>query len=166
MKSFLRTFGIALFLVGALLTVGKQWKIPLLSNEAVADTKRQDAFIQELEQQLNVANAQVAELQQAIAKTEQAKQENVTEEPAEDEEATSEIDEDVVSGIVYIYEGVSIYDIGKQVEDLGILANGRELELFLSKPEYSRSIQKGQFELHSAMTLEQMARTLTGKKVE
>ncbi|WPK11476.1 hypothetical protein R6U77_16515 [Lysinibacillus louembei] len=162
MKSFLRTFGIALFLVGALLTIGKQLHIPMFSyGEANGDTKKQEARIQELEQQLVKANAQVVELQQANEQQEISK-----EEPAENTEQPSKVESDVVSGVVDIYEGISIYDIGKKVEDLGILANGRELELFLSKPEYSRSIQKGQFELHSAMTLEQMARTLTGKKVE
>ncbi|MEC1180073.1 hypothetical protein P9B03_16345 [Metasolibacillus meyeri] len=167
MKSFLRTFGIALFLVGALLAVGKQWQIPVLSSEVIADTKKQDARIAELEQQLSEANAQVAELQQTVAHAElEEEQEVVTTEPAENGDAVSETDDNVVSGVVYIYEGVSIYDIGKQVEDAGILANGRELELFLSKREYSRSIQKGHFELNSSMTLEQMARILTGKKVQ
>ena len=70
-----------------------------------------------------------------------------------------------MTGTIYIYESVSLYDIGKQAEDLNIIKNGRELELFLAKPEYSRSIQIGAFELSSDMTLEQMAKILTGKKL-
>ncbi|WP_042473834.1 hypothetical protein [Bacillus ndiopicus] len=167
MKTFLRAFGIALFLVGALLVIGKQLQLPVLSNEATSfDTKEQETRIIELEQQLANANAKVAELEQTIAKNEQVEKEanKPTADNNSSEEVTSETDNSIVSGTVLIYEGVSIYDIGKQVEDLGILENGRELELFLSKREYSRSIQKGQFELNSSMTLEQMARILTGKK--
>ncbi|WP_342472602.1 hypothetical protein MHH70_03885 [Metasolibacillus sp. FSL H7-0170] len=166
MKTFLRGFGIALFLVGALLVVGKQLQLPMLSNTTTNDDKKeQAAHIQKLEQQLANANAQITELQQTIAAQEQAEKEVNNSTAKKNDVANEEEDkvDSIVSGTVYIYEGVSIYDIGKQVEDLGILTNGRELELFLSKREYSRSIQKGQFELNSSMTIEQMARILTGK---
>ena len=75
-------------------------------------------------------------------------------------------EENVRHGTILIYEGVTLYDVGKQAEDAGIIENGRELELYLSKPEYARSLQIGQFDLHSTMTLEQMAKILTGKKIE
>ena len=91
-------------------------------------------------------------------KTYDEKASNVTE-PSTD---TKETKEDVVSATIYIYENMSLYSIGQQVENEGIISNGRELELYLSKPEYSRSIQKGAFDLSSDMTIEQIAKILIG----
>ncbi|MEG0385935.1 MAG: hypothetical protein RR642_14395, partial [Solibacillus sp.] len=59
-----------------------------------------------------------------------------------------------------------LYEIGQQLEAEQIVKNGREIELYLSKPEFSRSIQKGAFDLHSDMTVDEIAKTLTGKKMD
>jgi len=169
MKKTLRGIGIGLFLAGATFTVIQQFDEPI-SQEKASTYKKE---IKDLEQQLAEAKEQLTNSQTSapITDTVEAKQENTNN--TKEQQATEQIDdteqsseENGVYGIILIYEGVTAYDIGKQVEDAGIIENGRELELYLSKPEYARSLQIGQFELHSAMTLEQMAKILTGKKVE
>ena len=80
------------------------------------------------------------------------------------EQTTEDAADHVISATIYIYENMSLYSIGQQIEDEGIISNGRELELYLSKPEFARSIQKGAFDLSSDMTIEQIANILTGKK--
>jgi len=169
MKKTLRGIGIGLFLAGATFTVIQQFDEPI-SQEKASTYKKE---IKDLEQQLAEAKEQLTNSQTSapITDTVEAKQENTNN--TKEQQATEQIDdteqsseENGVYGTILIYEGVTAYDIGKQVEDAGIIENGRELELYLSKPEYARSLQIGQFELHSAMTLEQMAKILTGKKVE
>jgi len=172
MKKTLRGIGIGLFLAGATFTVIQQFDEPI-SQEKASTYKKQ---IKDLEQQLAEAKEQLTNTEISapiadIADTAETEQKNTNN--TEEQQAIEKIDsteqsseENGVYGTILIYEGVTAYDIGKQVEDAGIIENGRELELYLSKPEYARSLQIGQFELHSAMTLEQMAKILTGKKVE
>ena len=169
MKKTLRGIGIGLFLAGATFTVIQQFDEPI-SQEKASTYKKE---IKDLEQQLAEAKEQLtnSETSAPITDTVEAKQENTNN--TKEQQVTEQIDnteqsseKNGVYGTILIYEGVTAYDIGKQVEDAGIIENGRELELYLSKPEYARSLQIGQFELHSAMTLEQMAKILTGKKVE
>lgn len=163
MKSFFRTVGITLFLVGTLLTIGYKLELPFMTMTHNEPSQEQTATITRLNDELKKAHEQIASLEKKVAEGEQqsTKEREATEAK---KDATTSDKGKVQKGTIYIYEAISLYDIGKQVEDLGILANGRELELYLSKPEYARSIQKGQFDLDSSMTLEQMARILTGKK--
>ena len=168
MKKTLRGIGIGLFLAGASFTLIQQFD-EHLSQEKASTYKKE---IKELEQQLAEAKEQMANLETSTpAETTEDAQE--TADHTEEQQVTEQTDNtvqpsegNVVYGTIMIYEGVTLYDIGKQAEDAGIIENGRELELYLYKPEYARSLQKGQFELHSAMPLEQMAKILTGKKVE
>lgn len=174
MKRSLRAFGVGIFLVGAAWTGYDEYFAPAESEQ-----------IERLQKELATSEKQVAKLQQQLSQPDKAqastneeaeattdkKQEAEVEKQKKEttkENTTSSKSKDasaeVVKGTVYIYEGVSLYDIGKQVEDLGVIENGRELELYLYKPEYARFIQKGQFELSSSMTIEQMAKILTGKK--
>ena len=171
MKKSLRAFGIGLFLAGAAWSIYVEFFAPPASEE-----------VKQLQQQLEASEQQIKDLQQQLAEhntetpnkatdnTEENQQNDSKDvEPTDQpEQTTSKEDEKadnetVVKGTILIYDNVTLYDIGKQAEDAGILENGRELELFLYKPEYSRSIQKGQFELSSDMTLEEMAVLLTGK---
>ena len=161
MKKLLRGMGIGLFLAGALFTVLD------VSDEPLTE-ERAEEEIAELQRQLADANEEIASLKEAASPTEEAKegQNEATVGQASPPNQAGDGKSKAISGTVYIYEGVSLYDIGKQAEDAGIIANSRELELFLSKPEYARSIQKGQFELNSDMSIEEMAKTLTGKSAD
>ena len=169
MKKTLRGIGIGLFLAGATFTVIQQFDEPI-SQEKASTYKKE---IQALEQQLAEAKEQLTTIETAAPIADTTKDEQDTSANTKKPQAAEQVDkteqpsvENVVHGTILIYEGVTAYDIGKQAEDAGIIENGRELELYLSKPEYARFLQIGQFELHSDMTLEQMAKILTGKKVE
>ena len=169
MKKILRGIGIGLFLAGAIFTVTQQFDEPI-SQEKASKYEKQ---ITDLEQQLAKAQEQLTSLETSPATANTSEDEKETTNDTKKQQETEPIDnkeqppvENVVHGTILIYEGVTLYDVGKQAEDAGIIENGRELELYLSKPEYARSLQIGQFELHSTMTLEQMAKTLTGKKIE
>lgn len=169
MKKTLRGIGMGLFLAGAIFTMIQQFDEPISQEKASTYEKQ----ITDLEQQLAKAQEQLTNIEtpSTIANTPEGEKETTNN--TEKQQVTEQIDnteqlseENVVHGTILIYEGVTPYDIGKQAEDAGIIENGRELELYLSKPEYARSLQIGQFDLHSTMTLEQMAKTLTGKKID
>ncbi len=153
MKKILRGIGIGLFLAGATFTVIQQFDEPI-SQEKASTYKKE---IKDLEQQLADAKEQLTNIETSAPIADTAEDRQGTTENTEEQQATEQIDnteqsseENGVYGTILIYEGVTAYDIGKQVEDAGIIENGRELELYLSKPEYARSLQIGQFELHSA----------------
>lgn len=165
MKSSLRAFGIGIFLTGAAFASYDY----LFPENNLSDTEELEKQVALYEQQIEKLTAQLK--QKAEAKDEvESKQPSIdsSENEAVDEktETTDTSSPDVVKATIYIYEDVSIYTIGQQAEDLGIVKNGRELELYLAKPEYSRSIQKGAFDLSSDMTIEEIAKTLTGKKLD
>lgn len=161
MKSSMRAFGIGLFLAGASLALYDQF---------APNSENKD--IKEYEQQIEEYETKIAELEKQLEQPTNEQQKSPTASVSKDKEIMSNTStkkndtEDVLSATIYIYENVTLYSIGQQVEDEGIIANGRELELFLSKPEYARSIQKGAFDLRSDMTIEQIAKVITGKKIE
>ena len=141
MKKTLRGFGIGVFLVGAILSFSSNNS----SFHSASEENKLKKEIATLEKQLLIANGEIEKLKNSekeVSSINEVEQVNVN------NETSSKVqphEDNFISGTVLVYEGMSIYDIGKQVEDIGVLTNGRELELFLSKPEYSRSIQKVQF---------------------
>ena len=163
MQKTLRGIGIGLFLAGSIFTINQQFNEPF-SQEDITTYKKE---IKDLEIQLAEAKEQLTNLGASTSIDEAIKQDNEATSNSNKQDIAEQVaKEKIVHATILIYEGVTLYDVGKQAEDAGIMENGRELELYLSKPEYARSLQKGQFEIHSAMTLEQMAKILTGKKVE
>lgn len=158
MKSSLRAFGIGLFVAGASMALFEQ--LPSEDNAAyekqLEDYKKQ---IAELTKQLNKQNPGSANSKETDEQTTSTTEEKTASTKEENKS-------DVVEATIYIYENVSIYTIGQQAEDSGIVTNGRELELYLSKPEFARSIQKGAFDLRSDMTIEEIAQVLTGQPGE
>ena len=163
MKTSLRAFGIGLFVAGASIAL-----VDLSSGET--ESKQKDITL--YEQQLKDYENQITLLTEQLDKQNSHTDEKSENQTAEETNDSSSINEEksntkkVTEATIYIYEDVSIYTIGQQAEDLGIVANGRELELFLSKPDYARSIQKGSFDLSSDMTIEQIAKVLTGQSIE
>lgn len=165
MKTSLRAFGIGIFLAGAIFA-GYDYFFP----------KNKASDIKELEKQLVLYEQQIEKLTSQLEQKSAALDKADSKQPAVDSSENKAVDKkaetsesaasDVVKATIYIYEDVSIYTIGQQAEDLGIVKNGRELELHLAKPEYARSIQKGAFDLSSDMTIEEIAKTLTGKKLD
>lgn len=157
MNKSMRAFGIGVFLAGAAIAGYDQF----FPDKQTVDTRALEKQIKQYEEEIETLNKQLA-TQEPNEKEKPAE----TTESVEASKTTTEPTSDVQEATIYVYENVSIYTIGQQAEDLGIVENGRELELFLAKPEYARSIQKGAFDLRSDMTIEEIAKTLTGKKLE
>ncbi len=159
MKTSLRAFGIGLFIAGASFTLYEKFG-PIAATQDVSQYEEQIAAyeqqIDSLEQQLQNENTVATTIKEST------KQEAKKEQPTN----TTSKEQDVITRTIYIYENMSLYEIGQQLEAEQIVKNGREIELYLSKPEFSRSIQKGAFDLHSDMTVDEIAKTLTGKKMD
>lgn len=154
MKSSLRGFGIGLFLVGMCLALLNQFD--LLPTDDKSTTYKEE--IKSLKKEL--AQLKVTAEEAPIPAAQAEKQEKpAVEAPVQD----ASIPNELTTATIFIYEGMSIYEIGQQVEGEGIVTNGREVELYLSRPEYARSIQKGAFDLRSDMTVDEIANILTGK---
>lgn len=159
-RTFFRAFGIACFLIGALLYVVDRYDLPItIATSDQTDQKEAE----KLKNQLEDANKLIEELQSKL----EDKNEN-EKETTEVETSTEETKEDdeVVKGTLYIYSGLSIQDVAKKLKEMGIVKNSVEMELFLAQPEYSRSLQIGQYELDSSMSIEEIANIITGKKNE
>ena len=63
-----------------------------------------------------------------------------------------------------IYSGITPYIVAQKLEDGGIIDNSVEMELLLANPKYARSLQIGSYEVNSSMSLEEIAKLITGKK--
>lgn len=187
MKHKLKYCGIGLFIAGFIFSLGERFEIPYIESStnvgANAEANRLEKEITSLNktiatlekkvQQFNYENEEISKQDantstiQITGPTDSTESASTGENSAKKSNSSSNSSastQEVVTGTIYIYESVTLYDIGRQAEDLKIVDNGRQLELFLAKPEYSRSIQKGVFELHSDMALEEMAKILTGKQ--
>lgn len=163
MKKSMRAFGIGIFLTGAVIAGYDQF----FPDQQTADMRALEKQIKQYEQQIEALNEQLAHQESSeTTETNEKEEPAVHTESVKDSKKSTESSKDVLEATIYVYENVSIYTIGQQTEDLGIVENGRELELFLAKPEYARSIQKGAFDLRSDMTIEEIAKILTGKKLE
>ena len=158
MKLRLKYFGIGLFIAGLLLTITERYDIPYVSK--YMESSENEVSVKKYESEIKDLKSQLHKIEEA---TNQSSNKESTDKKKKNAAAEA-ISSDVIKGTVYIYESLSLYELGQQVEDMGIISNGRELELYLSKPDYARKVQKGQFDLSSDMTIEQMAKILTGQK--
>jgi len=166
-KSSLRAFGISCFLIGLVITFSETLNIPLLTSSETNAKEQYTTKISQLEKQLKEANEQISKLE----KNEQPSEELVTEETPSNEE-TKATEEKVpepsstnqeVTDTLYIYSGLTPAQVAQKLKDMEIIKNSVEMELFLAQPEYATTIQKGQFELSSSMTTEEIANIITGK---
>lgn len=163
-RSSIRAFGIACFLIGATMLI-----IDIFDREEseIANQTKYEQKVSHLEQQLEKANEQIAKLEQTkIPHNTNKDLTTINQVEQTETEKDSQVPDtgDQVEATLHIYSGLTAYDIGKKLEDLGIVKNGLEMELYLAKPEYAKTIQIGQFELNSSMTIEEIANIITGKK--
>jgi len=157
-KSAIRAFGIAIFLVGALLALANRFDVNIGLPIKEFSNHQQ---VEELQNKLNKANQENASLK------EQLKQVNTTEKTSttdSSEQAVEQTDTEVTSMSLQIYSGITPYSVAQKLEDGGIITNSVEMELLLANPKYARSLQIGSYEVHSSMTLEEIANLITGKK--
>ncbi|MFJ5789302.1 hypothetical protein ACIP9G_04380 [Lysinibacillus sp. NPDC093197] len=165
-KSSIRAFGVALFLVGALLSVADRFDLNI-GLPTVASTNDKD--VEELQKQLEQATKEIASLKAQTTKetvTENTKEENATDATAVSEHAESSTpdSDDEVTMTLQIYSGITPYIVAQKLEDGGIITNSVEMELLLANAKYARSLQIGSYEVNSSMTLEEIAKLITGKK--
>ncbi|MBD8026067.1 endolytic transglycosylase MltG [Ureibacillus sp. Re31] len=157
-RSSLRSFGIACFIIGMVMVIANQFNLPFLSSKDSSNEEQYKDQITQLEHQLEEAKEQITLLEQ---KEQTAPQKiETTDDKTKSEE---EVPEEVISGTLYIYSGLTVAEVAQKLKEMGIIHNSVELELFLAQPEYAKSIQKGQFELNSSMSIEEIANIITGK---
>lgn len=170
-KSSLRAFGIACFIIGILITFSEKSALPFVSPKITEDEEKYKARIVQLEQQLNEANKQLSLLKQDPQEGQPTEDVISEEKPREEENSldtaskTGTTDEYVV-GTLYIYGGLTPAEVAQKLKDMGIISNSVEMELFLAQREYATSIQKGQFQLNSSMSVEEIAKIITGKPID
>lgn len=155
-RTFFRAFGIACFLIGMSLFFIERYNLPIQIHDS-ENTKEQQKEINKLKTQLDEANKQIKEYQtQLKVKT------NKTAKGSNNSNVKEK--DDVIKGTLYIYSGLSLFDIAKKLKEMGIIDNSVEMELYLAQPEYSRNIQIGKYELDSTMSIEDIANIITNKK--
>lgn len=166
-NSSIRAFGIAIFLVGALLALADRFDINIgLSTIASSSDKE----ITELQKKLDAANNEIASLKEQLPEKSTAKPESSDKDPVDNEvdvkEQTKDSNEsaDTKTMTLQIYNGVTPYVVAQKLEDGGIISNSVEMELLLANAKYSRSLQIGAYEVNSSMSIEEIANLITGKK--
>lgn len=154
-KQSIRAFGIAVFLVGALIYSMNTLGIAL-PGMGVPDAAAQKE-IASLEEQLEKANEQLTKQEEPAKTTTKQQAATAKEEQADESDGTSE-DIDVT---LTIYRGITSYDISRKLEDAGIIDNALEFELFLANGGYSKRLQIGEFTITSDMDDEEIAALIT-----
>lgn len=158
-KSSIRSFGLAIFLVGAILALASRFDVNIGLPEKSSSNQQQ---VEELQNKLNQANQEIAALKK------QVKQVHTTEETTIADSSEPSVEEDTSADdttmTLQIYSGITPYIVAQKLEDGGIISNSVEMELLLANAKYARSLQIGAYEVNSSMSLEEIAKLITGKK--
>lgn len=163
-SSSIRAFGIALFLVGAMLALADRFDINI---GLATGTALSDQDIVALQKKLDAANIEIASLKEQLP-------DQTNNEPksadTEKNNNTSDVEEqtkesgDTKTMTLQIYSGITPYVVAQKLEEGDIIANSVEMELLLANPKYSRSLQIGSYEVNSSMSNEEIAKLITGKQ--
>ena len=162
--SSIRAFGIALFLVGALLSISQRFNfnIGLATNTASSDKE-----VVTLQKQLEEAMKEITTLKEQLPKNKptepiSADQQN-NNSTSNAKEPTKESG-NIQTMTLQIYSGITPYVVAQKLEEGKIISNSVEMELLLANPKYSRSLQIGSYEVNSSMSSEEIAEIITGKR--
>lgn len=163
-SSSIRAFGIALFLVGAMLALADRFDVNIgLATSTVSSDKE----VVELQKKLDAANKEIASLKEQLPEKANNKPKSADEEKnnntSDVEEQTKEA-EDAKTMTLQIYSGITPYVVAQKLEEGDIISNSVEMELLLANPKYSRSLQIGSYEVNSSMSNEDIANLITGKQ--
>ncbi|MEG0451056.1 MAG: hypothetical protein RR595_14455, partial [Lysinibacillus sp.] len=109
-KSSIRAFGMAVFLIGALLTIADRFDLNV-GLPTVASTTDKDMV--NLQKKLDAANKEITSLKQASAQTNPDNTEN--ESNKADDSQKSENEQEIVKMQLNIYRGISTYVISKML---------------------------------------------------
>lgn len=160
-NSSIRAFGIALFLVGAMLALATRFDLQIgLPTKASSGEEN----VEELQKKLEQANNEIALLKEQVK---QAPKENTQKTDAPETKAKDNhesADAPATTMTLQIYSGITPYIVAQKLEDGDIIPNSVEMELLLANPKYARSLQIGSYEVNSSMSLEEIAKLITGKK--
>lgn len=158
-KSSIHSFGLAIFLVGVILALASRFDVNIGLPEKGSSNQQQ---VEELQNKLNQANQEIAALKK------QVKQVHTTEETTTADSSEPSVEEDSSADdttmTLQIYSGITPYIVAQKLEDGGIISNSVEMELLLANAKYARSLQIGAYEVNSSMSLEEIAKLITGKK--
>ena len=157
-NSTIRAFGLAIFVVGALLALASRFDVNI---GLPAKSSSNPKYVEELQNKLNKADQEIAALKK------QVKQVHTTEETSttdSSEQPAKETSADGTTMTLQIYSGITPYIVAQKLEDGGIIPNSVEMELLLANARYARSLQIGAYEVNSSMSLEEIAKLITGKK--
>ncbi|MGE7111286.1 hypothetical protein [Lysinibacillus sp. NPDC047702] len=160
-KSAIRSFGIALFLVGALLALATRFDFNIGLPTKTSSNEKQ---VEELQKKLAQANQEITSLKEQIKQVPKENTEKPN--PTESKDINKSVDgsNNAATMTLQIYSGMAPYTVAKKLEDGGIIDNSVEMELLLANAKYSRSLQIGSYEVNSSMSLEEIAKLITGKK--
>ena len=165
--SSLRAFGMAIFLVGAMLALAERFDVNI---GLATNTYSTDKEVASLQKKLDTANNEIASLKEQLPEKATVQSESadgeLNEHISDDDEKTNATSkpEDTKTMTLQIYSGVTPYVVAQKLEDGGIISNGVEMELLLANAKYSRSLQIGLYEVNTSMSNEEIAKLITGKK--
>ncbi|MEA0554890.1 hypothetical protein U1P98_09905 [Lysinibacillus irui] len=157
-KSAIRAFGIAIFLVGALLALAGRYDVNMGLPMKDSPNLQQ---VEELQMKLDKANKEIASLKEQLKPVHKTEE---TSSPDASEQSADKTNTDEKMMTLQIYSGITPYIVAQKLEDGGIITNSVEMELLLANAKYARSLQIGSYEVNSSMTLEEIAKLITGKK--
>ncbi|MGE7090769.1 hypothetical protein ACQKII_04785 [Lysinibacillus sp. NPDC048646] len=162
-NSAIRAFGIALFLIGALLALADRFDVNIGLPTVTSST---DKDVEALQKKLANAKKELASLKEQATQQAAAKNTQDDHTPEETNEVDTETDvpTDATTMTLQIYSGITPYIVAQKLEDGGIIPNSVEMELLLANAKYARSLQIGAYEVNASMSLEEIAKLITGKK--
>lgn len=165
--SSIRAFGMAIFLVGAMLALAERFDVNI---GLATSTSSSDKEVAGLQKKLDAANKEITSLKEQLPEKATVKSESadgvVNDRASDGDEKTntSSKPKDAKTMTLQIYSGITPYVVAQKLEDGGIISNSVEMELLLANAKYSRSLQIGSFEVNSSMSNEEIAKLITGKK--
>ncbi|MBG9454069.1 hypothetical protein ABE61_08295 [Lysinibacillus sphaericus] len=160
-NSAIRAFGIALFLVGALLALAVRFDLNIgLPTKASNNTEN----VEKLQKKLDQANKEIALLKEQVKQSPKENTQNTEAPKTTTKDKHESASQGNVTMTLQIYGGMEPYTVAQKLEDGGVIENSVEMELLLANPKYARSLQIGAYDVNSSMSLEEIAKLITGKK--
>lgn len=162
-KTSVRSFGLAIFLVGAIISIADRFDVNI-GLPTVASSTETDVEV--LQQKLEAANKEINALKKQV--TQQVSSDKQSEEIVHEEATKDNTDKstpkDAITMTLQIYSGITPYIVAQKLEDGGVISNSVEMELLLANAKYARSLQIGTYEVNSSMSLDEIAKLITGKQ--
>ncbi|MEI4770902.1 hypothetical protein WAX74_14865 [Psychrobacillus sp. FJAT-51614] len=161
-RSSIRSFGIGLFLAGALLQIQHFTQ----EDEIISKRSITEEAYEKSQAELKTVKQQLAQLQldlENARKGQPVGDESNETESGKEEASTADSNEGSTKYTLVISSGMNSKEISSILEDVGIVQNKQDIEDYLVSQNLAGRIQIGEYELDSSMTLKQIAEKITGK---